>query len=205
MLLLILDFSGIAVFAASGALVGISKRLDVFGVCVVGVLTGIGGGTIRDLLLGINPPTSLQNWPYFATAFIACQVVLILHPEVRRIRGGVLVLDAIGVGVFATGGAGIALANGAGPLAAAVIGTITAIGGGVLRDVLVNEMPLLLQRDLYALPALLGATIVVIMDAAGLAATFGLLAGSVVAAGLRLLALWRGWNLPTAPRLSRSR
>ncbi|MCW4352074.1 trimeric intracellular cation channel family protein [Hoyosella sp. YIM 151337] len=202
MLLRILDFSGIAVFAASGALVGVSKRLDIFGVCVVGVITGIGGGLIRDVLLGINPPTSLQNWPYFATAFAACLVVLILHPEVRRIRSGVLVLDAVGVGVFATGGAGIALASGAGALAATIIGMITAIGGGVLRDVLVNEMPLLLQRDLYALPALLGAMVVVLADLSQMPEDAGLIAGSVIAAGLRLLALWRGWNLPTAPRLA---
>ncbi|MBB3035870.1 trimeric intracellular cation channel family protein [Hoyosella altamirensis] len=202
MLLRILDLSGIAVFAASGALVGVSKRLDIFGVCVVGVITGIGGGMIRDVLLGITPPTSLQNWPYFATAFAACLVVLVLHPEVRRIRAGVLVLDAIGVGVFATGGAGIALASGAGPLAATIIGMITAIGGGLLRDVLVNEMPLLLQRDLYAVPALLGATTVVLADALTIPESVGLAVGSVTAAGLRLLALWRGWNLPTAPRIA---
>ncbi|GGC67958.1 trimeric intracellular cation channel family protein [Hoyosella rhizosphaerae] len=202
MLLSILDLVGIAVFAASGALVGIAKRLDVFGVSLVGVTTGIGGGIVRDVLLGIHPPTSLQNWQNFSTALGACVVVLFFHPEIRRIRPGVLVLDAIGVGVFATGGAAIALSHGAGPLASTLIGATAAIGGGVIRDVLVNEMPLLLHRDLYAVPAILGAAIVTVGNAVNAPSVIALTTGVIVAAGLRLLALWRGWNLPIAPRIT---
>ncbi|WP_149361103.1 trimeric intracellular cation channel family protein [Lolliginicoccus suaedae] len=200
MLLTILDLSGIAAFAASGALVGVAKRLDVFGICLVGVTTGIGGGIIRDVLLGIHPPSSLQTWPAFATALSASMLGLLLHPELQRLRAGVLLLDAVGVGVFATGGAAIALEAGAGPLAAIVVGTATAIGGGVIRDVLVNEMPLLLHRDLYAVPALLGAALIVAADWLTIPGTPALAAGVVLAAGLRLAALRWGWNLPAAPR-----
>ncbi|OZD01075.1 hypothetical protein CH275_20205 [Rhodococcus sp. 06-235-1A] len=198
MLLDLLGYIGIAVFAASGALVGVHRRLDLFGVCVVGITTGIGGGIIRDLLLGIHPPTSLDTWPNITVGFFASLVVFVAHRQMGKVRRGVLVLDAFGMGLFASTGATIALAAGGSALSGALIGTTTAVAGGVIRDVLVNEVPLLLHRDLYALPALLGATTVVLADAATLPENVGLIAGTVLATGLRLLALWRKWNLPLA-------
>ncbi|MDG3014239.1 trimeric intracellular cation channel family protein [Speluncibacter jeojiensis] len=199
MLLTILDLVGIAAFAASGAMIGVQRRLDIFGICVVGVMTGIGGGIIRDLLLGIHPPTSLDTWPNFVTALLTSLVVFFAHPAVKRLAIGVVGLDALGMGLFATAGAQTALDHGAGPLAASLIGATTAIGGGVLRDVLVNEMPLLLHRDLYALPALLGAITVVVGSELGFTANTALVVGTVIATGLRYLALLLHWNLPTAP------
>ncbi|QCQ90068.1 trimeric intracellular cation channel family protein [Rhodococcus sp. SGAir0479] len=200
MLLQILDLVGIAAFAASGALVGVSKRLDIFGVCVVGVFTGIGGGIVRDVLLGIHPPTSLTSWSLFGTAAATSVLVFFVHSALGRLRREILVLDAAGMGLFACTGAAIALDAGAGPLASALIGATTAIGGGILRDVLVNEVPLLLQRDLYAIPALLGAALVVAGTSAGLPHDAVLLVGTAVATALRLVALWRHWSLP-GPRL----
>ena len=202
MLLRILDLVGIAAFAASGALVAVSKRFDIFGVCVVGVFTGIGGGVVRDVLLGIHPPKSLTSWSLFGAAAATSVLVFFVHSALGRMRREILVLDALGMGLFASTGAAIALGAGAGPLASALIGTTTAIGGGVLRDVLVNEVPLVLHRDLYAIPALLGAIVVVAGTSAGLAYNTVLVLGTVVATMLRLLALWRGWSLP-GPRLQR--
>ncbi|MGB6071342.1 MAG: TRIC cation channel family protein, partial [Rhodococcus sp. (in: high G+C Gram-positive bacteria)] len=121
--------------------------------------------------------------------------------QMGKVRRGVLVLDAFGMGLFASTGATIALAAGGSALAGALIGTTTAVAGGVIRDVLVNEVPLLLHRDLYALPALLGATVVVFADVLALPENVGLIVGTLLATGLRLLALWRKWNLPLAKHL----
>ncbi len=199
MLLKILELVGIVAFAASGSLVGVSKRFDIFGVFVVGVFTGIGGGIVRDLLLGIHPPTSLTSWPLFGTAAATSVVVFFVHSTLGRLRRVILVLDALGMGLFASTGATIALEHGAGPLASALIGATAAIGGGILRDVLVNEVPLLLHRDLYAIPALLGAALVVAGTSVGMTYNAVLVLGTVVATTLRLVAIWRRWSLP-APR-----
>ena len=201
MLLDLLGLIGIAAFAASGALIGVHRRLDLFGVCVVGLTTGIGGGIIRDLLLGIHPPTSLDTWPNLTVGLCASLVVFVAHRRMSTVRRGVLVLDAFGMGLFATTGATIALAAGGSNLAGALIGATTAVAGGVIRDILVNEVPLLLHRDLYAVPALLGSTTVVLIDAVSLPENLGLVVGTVLATGLRLIALWRKWNLPLARHL----
>jgi uncharacterized membrane protein YeiH len=199
-LLYILELVGIAAFAASGALVGVTKRLDIFGVCVVGVFTGIGGGIVRDLLLDIHPPTSLGSWPNFGTALGTSLLVFFLHSALGRLRREILVLDAVGMGLFASTGAVISLDHGASPLASCLIGGTAAIGGGILRDVLVNEVPLLLHRDLYAIPALLGSALVVVSSELGSGPNAALIAGTALASVLRLLALWRKWSLP-GPRI----
>lgn len=202
MLVDVLGFVGIAAFAASGALIGVRKRFDLFGVCVVGITTGIGGGIIRDLLLGIHPPTSLDEWPNLAVALTASLVTFLAHRVIDKLWRGVLVLDAFGMGLFATTGATIALGAGGSALAGALIGATTAVAGGVIRDMLVNEVPLLLHRDLYAVPALLGSVTVVTVQATGLPDNVGLIVGTVLATGLRLIALWRRWNLPLARNLA---
>ncbi|WP_206510172.1 trimeric intracellular cation channel family protein [Rhodococcus sp. BGS-1C] len=201
MLVDVLNYVGIAVFAASGALIGVRKRLDLFGVCVVGITTGIGGGIIRDVLLGIHPPTSLDQWPNLAVGLAASLIVFVAHPAMNRVWKGMLLFDAFGMGLFASTGASIALAAGGSSLSACLIGATTAVAGGVIRDILVNEVPLLLRRDLYAIPALLGSSIVAVVEGLGLPENVGLIVGTVVATGLRLLALWRRWNLPIARRV----
>ncbi|MDJ0393962.1 trimeric intracellular cation channel family protein [Rhodococcus sp. G-MC3] len=201
MLVDVLGYVGIVAFAASGALIGVKKRLDLFGVCVVGITTGIGGGIIRDLLLGIHPPVSLDQWPNLTVAFASSLLVFVAHPVIDRVWRGVLLFDAFGMGLFASTGASIALANGGSSLSACLIGATTAVAGGVIRDVLVNEVPLLLRRDLYAVPALIGSTAVAVANGVGWAGNLGLIIGTVLATGLRLLALWRRWNLPIASRL----
>lgn len=179
-----------------GCLVGVTKRLDIFGVCSVGVFTGIGGGIVRDVLLGVHPPSSLSSWPYFGTAAATSLAVFYLHEPLNRLRREILALDALGMGLFASTGAVIALDNNASSLAATLIGATAAIGGGVIRDVLVNEVPLLLHKDLYAVPALLGAALVVTVSQAGLSTNAALVCGTAFAAVFRLLALWRHWSCP---------
>ncbi len=193
-----MGYVGIVAFVASGALIGVRKRLDLFGVCVVGITTGIGGGIIRDVLLDIHPPTSLDRWPNLAVALTTSLVVFFAHPVASRVWRGMLLFDAFGMGLFATTGASIALANGGSALAACLIGATTAVAGGVIRDMLVNEVPLLLRRDLYAVPALLGALAVVVTVAIGWPEGIGLVIGTILASGLRILALWKQWHLPVA-------
>ncbi|MET9327715.1 trimeric intracellular cation channel family protein [Tsukamurella sp. NPDC003166] len=200
MLLAVLNYAGIAVFAASGALIGVRKRLDLFGVWTLAALTGVGGGVARDVLLGIHPPASFQGWENLTTATIAAAFVFVFHPQFGRLKLSVVVLDAIGMGVFSAAGALTALHHDASPFAAALIGITAALGGGVLRDILVNEVPLLIQeRDLYAIPALAGAGATVLASYWGATDARSLLVGAVLATGFRLLALWQGWRVPVAP------
>ncbi|MHC3003380.1 trimeric intracellular cation channel family protein [Gordonia sp. GN26] len=200
MLLDVLNFAGIAVFAASGAMVGVRKDFDMWGIVTVGVLTGVGGGVLRDVLLGINPPTSVENYGNALTATIASLLVFAFHPAFTKLRRSILVLDAFGMGLFAATGASIAVDVGVSSFAATAVGLMTAIGGGVLRDVISNEIPLLLQpADLYAIPALLGATIVAVGSYhTPVPQWVWLTVGSILATGLRLLGLKFGWRLPTA-------
>ncbi|GAA1071495.1 MULTISPECIES: trimeric intracellular cation channel family protein [Tsukamurella] len=200
MLLAVLNYAGIAVFAASGALIGVRKRLDLFGVWTLAALTGVGGGVARDVLLGIHPPASFQGWENLTTATIAAAFVFVFHPQFGRLKLSVVVLDAIGMGVFSAAGALTALHHDASPFAAALIGITAALGGGVLRDILVNEVPLLIQeRDLYAIPALTGAGATVLASYWGATDARSLVVGAVLATGFRLLALWQGWSVPLAP------
>lgn len=200
MLLTALNFLGTAVFAASGALLGVRRRLDLFGIWVVAVLTGVGGGIVRDLFLGIHPPSSLEDWRWIAVASAAALVVFFLHPQFSALHRSVLILDAFGMGLFASTGALTALHHDASVLASVLVGITTAVGGGILRDVLVNELPLLiLQRDLYAVPAMAGAAVVVLLHDLGLGDGLTLLIGTVLASGFRLAALRLHLRLPMAP------
>ncbi|GAB3132464.1 TRIC cation channel family protein [Tsukamurella serpentis] len=200
MLLAVLNYAGIAVFAASGALIGVRKRIDLFGIWTLAALTGVGGGVARDVLLGIGPPASFQGWENLTVATGAAAFVFVFHPQFSRLKASVVVLDAVGMGVFSATGALIALQHDASPFAAVLIGITTALGGGVLRDILVNEVPLLIQeRDLYAVPALTGAVATVVTASQGGTETTALAVGAVTATGLRLVALWQGWRVPIAP------
>lgn len=196
MLLLILDLVGITAFAASGAVAGVQARLDVFGVCVLGATTALGGGVLRDVLLGITPPTSVSDWRYLFTPIVVSLLVFRFHPGVARLRRTMLALDAAGMGLFATGGAATALSHGAGAVAACVIGMTTAIGGGALRDLLLREVPIVLRREIYALAALAGSVVLVASTAAGLRPGIAAVIGTVLATGLRGVALLRHWNAP---------
>ncbi|MDX6274596.1 MAG: hypothetical protein QOJ92_1806 [Frankiales bacterium] len=195
-LLLVLDLVGVAVFAASGALVGVRKRLDVFGIAVLALAAALGGGLVRDVLIGATPPAAFQDWRYFAVPVVVAVLVFFGHGLVERLGGTFRVFDAAGLALFCVGGTAKAMAFGLGPLQAAVMGMVTGIGGGVLRDLLVGEIPVVLQRELYAVPALLGSALVAIaIDAHRYGVPVAIAAAAVIFL-LRMVSLRLDLNAP---------
>jgi uncharacterized membrane protein YeiH len=203
---LLLDLIGVFAFALSGGLVAVRKRLDLFGVLVLAGATGLGGGVLRDLLIGFIPPLGISDWRLVATALASGLVTFIYHPGVERLGRLVKVLDAVGLAVFAVGGALLALARpGIPPLAAIIVGTITAVGGGALRDVLVGQVPEVLRRELYALPALLGSTMVVVAYQVGFISPFVVWGAAALVFGIRMVAVVLHLNAPQPFRLGEPR
>src|SRR3954452_20604623 len=192
---LALDLAGCFVFALSGGLAAVRARLDVFGVVVVATVTAIGGGVLRDVLVGVTPPNALRHWPYLAVPAAAAVLVFVWHPQVNRIRRPIVVLDAAGLGLFTVTGTRLALDHSLGPPAAVALGVLTGIGGGVLRDVLLREIPLVLRREIYALASAAGAVLVVIGWNIGWTAGWEIGAAVLVFA-VRVLAARRHWSAP---------
>jgi uncharacterized membrane protein YeiH len=158
--LLVLDLVGVFVFGLSGGLAAVRKRFDLFGVVVLACAAGLGGGILRDVLIGAVPPVGISDGRLVAAACAAGVVTFFLHPGVARIRRAVLLLDAAGLGVFVIAGTYKALDLGAPVLAAVVVGVLTGVGGGVVRDLLTGRVPEVLgQTELYATPAILGAVL----------------------------------------------
>ena len=191
-----LDLLGVAVLAVSGALAAVHARLDVFGVIVLAAVTALGGGIVRDVLLGVTPPSTLRQWPYLVVPAVVALIVFRWHPAVARLRRGVQLADGLGLALFVTTGTTAALATGAPAVTAALVGVITGVGGGVLRDVLLNEIPTVLRRDVYAIAGVGGAAVVVAGDALHLDQVPVAVAAALLVAAIRLLALWRHWNAP---------
>ncbi|MEU7722238.1 trimeric intracellular cation channel family protein [Streptomyces tibetensis] len=195
-----LDLIGIFVFAISGALLAVRKNFDVFGMAVLAEVTALGGGLFRDLVIGAVPPAAFTDLGYFLTPLLATLLVFFLHPQVERIQIAVNVFDAAGLGLFCVAGTIKAYEYGLGLTASAGLGLTTAVGGGVLRDVLANEVPSLLRwdRDLYAVPAIMGSALAALCiryDALN-PVTSG--AAVITAFVLRLLAMRYHWRAPRA-------
>jgi uncharacterized membrane protein YeiH len=197
-LLLTLDLIGTFVFALSGAASGVKNKLDAFGVGVLAFIAGNAGGVTRDLLIGSVPPAAIKDWRYVAVSLAAGGVTFVWYRNVKRLQSIVLLLDAAGLALFAVAGTEKALAFGINPFVSALLGMLTGIGGGVIRDLLVNEIPVVLRADLYALAALAGAAVVVAGHLAGWSPAATTIAGAILCFGIRLMAIRRGWNLPPA-------
>ncbi len=195
-LLLVLDLAGIFVFAISGALVGVHKNLDVFGVLVLAGATGLGGGFMRDVLIDATPPAALADWRYLLVPVAAGLITFVFHPALGRLERVVNIFDAAGLGLFCVTGALKALDYGLGPVPAALMGMVTGIGGGIVRDLLAGRVPAVFSSELYATPALLGAVWAVLADAAGQPELVVAIPGVAICFGLRMLALSRGWKAP---------
>lgn len=194
-----LDLLGTFVFGISGALVAVRRGLDIFGIAVLSVAAGLAGGMIRDMLLGATPPTALEDPRYLLTALAAGACVFVGYRLLERLNKPVMVLDALGLGVFAVSGCQKSLLFGLDPLPAILLGVLTAVGGSATRDLLVVEIPRVLREEVYALAAMVGAAIVVVGAALGLSETWIAVAGVVVAFGIRVISVWRGWRAPRAP------
>ncbi|MGQ0845575.1 MAG: trimeric intracellular cation channel family protein [Sporichthyaceae bacterium] len=192
-----LDLLGVVVFALSGGLVAVRRELDVVGVVVLATATALGGGLIRDVLIGDVPPPALDDWRYLAAAMAAGLVAFFCHPTLGRLERPITILDAGGLGLFCVAGALKADDYGLSPLPAAILGALTGVGGGVLRDVLVREVPAILRKgELYAIPAFVGAGIAVAGRELGSADVAIAIVGAGVAAGWRITAHLRGWHAP---------
>lgn len=199
--LLVIDLIGVFVFALSGATAAVRQRLDFFGVLVLSFATASAGGILRDLLIGAVPPATIRDWRYLAVALLAGTVTFFRHRAIERLHNPVRGFDAAGLGLFAVAGAQKALAAGLNPVMAAVLGMLTGIGGGIVRDLLLARVPLVFrpETELYALAALAGSSIVVLGHWQGWPAVPTAVAGALLCFALRILAMWLDWRLPSAP------
>ena len=191
-----LDLVGIFVFAISGGLVAVRKDLDIFGVLVLAGTTGLGGGFLRDVLIGAAPPAALADWRYLMVPVGAGLLTFAFHPAVGRMERTIIVFDAFGLALFCVAGALKALDYGLGPVPAALMGMVTGIGGGMVRDVLAGRVPVIFRGELYATPALAGAAVAVVGQQLGLPVVLLTVAGAGVCLTWRLLAIWRNWQAP---------
>lgn len=197
-LLTIFDLIGTFAFAISGAIAGARHKLDIFGVLVLSFAAATFGGITRDVLIGALPPASIQDWRYVAVSVFAGAITFFWYSKVSRVQHAVLIFDAAGLGLFAVTGAGKALAYHLGPIPAALLGMLTGIGGGVVRDVLVSEVPAVLRTDIYAVAALAGASVVVVGNVLQLPPQPVAIGGALLCFGIRMMAIYLRWHFPVA-------
>jgi len=197
-LLYALDLIGTAAFAASGAWAGIRRNMDLFGVMVMGMVTAIGGGTLRDLLLGDTPPFCLQNEAYLYIAIGVSLATFILHRHMDRLRHPLLYFDAVGLGTFVVIGTEKALQFKTGALGAMLMGVLTATAGGMIRDMLANQVPLILRKEVYASACLAGGLLLVELHYVAAPRSLALLSAAGLVILVRLLAITFNWALPKA-------
>ena len=198
-----LDLLGTFVFALSGAAAGVKNKLDLFGLMVLAFATGNAGGITRDLLIGAVPPAAISDWRYLGVSLLAGLVIFFWYPNIDVRRRPVLLFDGAGLALFAVTGTQKALAAGLNPVMAALMGMLTGIGGGMLRDVLVNETPTVLRADLYAVAALAAGAVVVVGHVLHYPSFAFMIGGALLCMSLRVMAIFRGWHLPMAGRSPR--
>lgn len=199
--LLVLDLIGTFVFALSGAVAAVKERLDLFGVLVLSFAAASAGGVTRDLLIGAVPPAAISDWRYLAVSLLAGLIVFFWYPiseRFRNLHNHIMVFDAAGLALFAVVGAQKALGYRLNPVMAALLGVLTGIGGGMLRDVLTAQIPTVLRAELYAVAALAGAVVVVTGHMLNFPPTAVAIAGAALCFWLRFIAIRRGWRLPVA-------
>jgi uncharacterized membrane protein YeiH len=203
-LLLALDLAGTFVFALDGASTALRVvRLDIVGAITLGMITAIGGGIIRDLLIGAVPPATFGDWRYLAVATAGGLIAFALTDRLQRLTLPITVLDAAGLSLFAVTGASKALDYGLGAGQAVILGAITGVGGGTLRDVLIRRVPAVLQSGLYAVPATVGAGITVATDRGGLYGPTAAVAAATVCFVIRMLGVRYDLNAPRPPKAPR--
>jgi len=203
-LVLVLDLCGTFVFALSGAVVGISRRFDIFGVLVLSFVAANSGGVIRDVLIGAVPPPGIADWRYIAVPLLAGLATFYWGQLVERLHDSVQIFDAAGLALFAVSGAQKALEFHLGPVPAVALGMLTGIGGGVVRDIVADRVPGVLRGQIYAVAALAGAAVVVVGHQLRLPGTATTIVGALLCFGIRFFAIRRRWRLPVAGESARS-
>lgn len=196
-LVLVLDLVGTFAFALSGAVAGVKRRLDLFGVLVLSFVAACSGGIARDVLIGAVPPAAFSDLRYLSVSLAAGLVTFYRSADIDRLRHYVTLFDSAGLALFAVAGAQKALAFGLDPVMAALLGMLTGIGGGIVRDILLAEVPMVLRAEIYAVAALAGAGIVVAGQSLHLPTIPVSIAGAALCFGLRLISLRYNWHLPT--------
>ena len=198
-LLLVFDLMATSVFALEGALSAVQGKLDLLGLMTLAFATALGGGIVRDLLIGAVPPNSIRDWRYAATALLAAAIVFVGYGRVSHVPSRLIVtLDAAGLALFAVAGAAKALQYGIHPLLAILMGGVTGVGGGTIRDILLARVPIVLHSDVYATAALLGAAIVIAGWKLKLRPVWAMSLGGIACFVVRMVSVWRHWNLPHA-------
>jgi uncharacterized membrane protein YeiH len=198
-LLLAADLAGTLVFAVEGAMAAVDGNLDLIGIMVLAFSTALGGGIIRDALLGALPPASLRNWRYPTIALAGGALVFLLHHYVRAIPLPVIqVLDAAGLAIFAVAGTEKAIQYKMSPLVAILLGAVTGVGGGTIRDVLLNQVPTVLRAEVYATAALVGSAFMLVAIKARVPSGWAGALGGATCFLLRVVSVWKHWNVPRA-------
>ncbi len=192
------DLCGTFLFALGGGMLAVERRLDIFGVLVLAYASAVAGGILRDIFLGISPPGAIADWRYLAITAFAGLIAFAMPRAMRRLSGTLVVLDALGLAFFAVNGALKAMAAGLDPVMAAVLGTITAAGGGVVRDIMTARVPMVLHADIYAVAALAAAAVAAFGHSWGTPFWPTVLFAGVLCISLRLTAYFEGWHLPRA-------
>ncbi|MBN2468601.1 MAG: trimeric intracellular cation channel family protein [Deltaproteobacteria bacterium] len=195
-LIYILDIFGTLAFAVSGAFRAVKYELDIFGVLVLSAATGVGGGIMRDTIIGSIPPAAFHDETYLLICIGGGLVVFVAAPYLAQRWDLVMIADAVGLGVFSAIGAAKGAAHGLGPIGAIFMGTLTATGGGVIRDILVTEIPAIIRKDFYATAAIAGAVSLVIFRFLGFGESVQVISAIIVATGLRIFAMTVNLNLP---------
>jgi len=198
LLTLVLNLMGTFAFGLSGGILAVQKRMDLFGVLVLSVSTGLGGGIVRDLILGHTPPATLTDWRYLATAGLAGVLVFVWYNRIANHGTFVTTFDAVGLSIFTVTGTVIALNAGLSPAPAALLGMLTGVGGGVVRDVLAAEIPLIFRSEVYAVASMLGAVIIIVASQAGFSGIPSEILAALATFILRVVSVQRGWRIPVA-------
>lgn len=194
----VLDWVGTFAFALSGGLLGVRKQFDLFGVLFLSFVAAAVGGITRDILIGTLPPAAITEIHYFFIAICGGLVTFYCYPRVASRQHQILLFDAVGLALFAVIGTQKAIAHGIHPVMAMLMGMLTVIGGGIMRDILSGDVPYVLRSDLYAFAALAGGAIVSVGYAIGVPSSYSMLLGATICIFLRIMAIYRGWRVPTA-------
>ena len=203
-LFLALDLAGTFAFALNGALTALRvAKLDVVGVVTLGMITALGGGIIRDIFLDSLPPATFSDWRYLTVAAIGSLIAFAFGRRLDRLAGPILVLDAAGLSLFAVSGASKALDFGVGLGQAVILGAVTGVGGGTIRDVLIGRIPVVLRSELYAIPALAGALVVAVTGRFGVYGVSAAAGGALLCFAIRMIGVRFQLNAPSPPGMDR--
>jgi uncharacterized membrane protein YeiH len=191
------DLGGTVLFALEGALIAIRAGLDLLGIAVIGFVAALGGGIIRDVLIGATPPAAIRDRRYPLLTLAGAAVAILAAPWLRLAPPTPLIaLDAAGLSLFAVAGLQKALVRGVGPVGAVLMGTLTAVGGGMVRDVLLAQVPVILRTDFYATAAIIGCVVILLARRAGMSMQMASAVGGLACFAARMAGVWNGWHLP---------